>query len=106
MSKKLISLVPSSGKDPNELAKQTWDNYVHYQATKLGLKICRVCGEYKGTAKDKGETLTVLCICDGIKCTHCKKVTIRRPISNHFSAEDAKIWHTPYFAHICRACRA
>lgn len=105
MSKKLITLVSTHGKTPDNVTKEVWNNYAKFRAAELGLIKCDACGEYKGAAIDDEGITAVICICNGILCTICKKAIIRRPISNHFETTDAKIWHTPYFSHACRKCR-
>ena len=104
MSKKLMFLISTSGKSSEQIATDAWAAFIKYQATALGLSRCKVCGEYRGKAIDEGKVRKVSCICAGILCTQCQRVQIRRPISNHFNEKDGKIWHTPYFLHICSGC--
>ena len=104
MSRKLISLISTHGKTKEQVVKEVWDAFVHYRATELGLTKCSQCGEYRGIATEDGENIKVSCACRWTDCTDCKSVKIRRPISNSFSKQDGKIWHTPYFHHICSKC--
>ncbi len=70
MSKKLITLVSTHGKTPEEVSKEVWVNFVKYRATQLGLAKCEACEEYKGAVIEEDG------ICNGIKCSKCKKNTI------------------------------
>ena len=105
MSRKLISLVSTHGKSTEQVVKEVWDAFVHYRATELGLTKCDVCGGYMGIATDDGKEIKIRCNCSDILCTSCGLTKIPRPLSNLFSKDDAKIWHVPYFQHICSNCR-
>jgi formylmethanofuran dehydrogenase subunit E len=125
MSRKLMFLINPRGKTPEEFKKaasealkkynetgeitidieeltKEWEQKLKVKAKKLGLVKCEICGEYKSKPKTKAN---VLCDCSDIVCTKCKVNKTRRPISNHFSAIDGSIWHTPYFLHLCKNCR-
>ena len=124
MSRKLMCLITPQGKTPEELGQACydavkkyektgevtldlakpqaeWEEEIRTKAKKLGLIECEVCGEYKS----KRTKANVLCSCSDIVCSKCKINKTSRPISNHFSKEDGKIWHTPYFLYLCKNCR-
>lgn len=105
MTKRLIFLIPSEGKTPEQLTKQTWDALVHYRATQRGLTKCEVCGEYKGQAIFGSKKIGIKCICEGILCTSCGATKIRRPISNIYDEATDTFWHAPFFLRTCPACR-
>lgn len=76
-------------------------------AAEIGLTRCPTCGEFKGACSTEDGDVELLCICDGIACRRCKRVAVRRPISDHFDEGDGRIWHTPYFMGMvpCAECR-
>jgi ribosomal protein S14 len=104
MSKELIALISTADKTPEQVSKEAWEAFVHYRATKRGLKKCKVCGEYKGFITKKGEIIGATCICDGILCTTCKVTKMRRPVSNVYYEDTDEFWHTPWFLHTCSKC--
>lgn len=74
-----------------------------------GLVRCDVCGKYKGKTIERGQTLTVSCLCDGEKCTICKKNKLYRPISELFDEASGRILHVSHFAGyylVCDDCKA
>jgi hypothetical protein len=73
-------------------------------AKRLRLAKCLVCGQYRGASILNGSPVAVNCLCDGIKCTRCKKVKINRPISNYFNTGYKRITHVPYFLTMCKKC--
>jgi hypothetical protein len=88
----------------DNIYKQELAKLVKAKSEKVGLTKCVTCGEYKGLAEDEDGEIEVMCICKGIYCTKCGINIIHRPISNFFSTDDAKIWHVPYFHHMCSEC--
>ncbi len=64
------------------------------------VRTCPRCGEPRGfsyLSADPDPT-PVLCICDGIRCRHCGRGMVRRPISDRLDADTGELWHAPYFA--------
>ncbi len=98
-------MISAHGKTKEQFKKEVLSELVRFHASQLGLNKCENCGEYKGTAKEKGHNIEVICSCDGILCAKCNKSIIRRPMSNHFSGKDCKIWHTFYLLNSCKDCR-
>ena len=104
MSKQLICMISTEGKTPEQISNELAQSLTKFQATKLGLKRCKKCGEYCGAAIDNGSAVLVECLCAGIDCTNCRTTKIHRPISNYFNESNNKITHVPYFYHICSGC--
>jgi hypothetical protein len=90
--------------ESKQIKNESWDTFIHFQATKLGLTKCIKCNEYKGNTLIDEEEISVSCGCSWIDCKLCKTVKIRCPLTNSFHKDDCKIWHTPYFHTICSKC--
>jgi len=105
MSRQLLCMISIEGKTSEQIYKELKQGLTHFEATKLGLKLCEKCGEYCGISVKDGQGVEVDCICNGIFCRKCGVTKIHRPISNHFNEEEEKIVHTPYFLSICGKCR-
>jgi hypothetical protein len=105
MSKKLVFMIPTSGRDLDDVAREAWAACTRLRAAEMRLVRCQACGEYRGSTIPEGEgPIAVSCLCDGIICTRCKTQRIHRPISNYFSEVDGQIWHVPYFKTLCSDC--
>jgi len=98
--KKLITLVSTKGKTPEEVARELVKNLYHYSATTKGLRQCKKCGEYKGNyGRQKVE-----CICSSVTCPRCSMTPMHRPVSYYYDLARQKVWHVPYFRNICSEC--
>lgn len=98
--KKLITLVSTKGKTPDEIARELVKNLYHYSATTKGLRQCKKCGEYRGSyGRQKVE-----CLCSGVTCPKCNITAMHRPASNYYDLASQKVRHVPYFKNICTKC--
>ena len=75
------------------------------------LRRCSQCGELTGEAfvDDPWEGpvyIPVLCLCEGIVCSRCRRRAIRRPISNFYDEATGRVIHTPWFGYLvpCLDC--
>ncbi len=78
---------------------------------------CNECGEYKGVIhsreiepekhrrfSDKNNPIIITCLCEGLSCEHCRKLS-HKPISNYYDEAKDRTIHVPYFAGMaCRQC--
>lgn len=108
MAKKLISMIPTSGKSTAQIVSESWGAYARYWAEEeYGLAKCKLCGEYKGRTEDDGEVIEVDCLCAGVNCNWCGGGKVPHPISNYFNREDAKIWYASSSSkNICPNCKS
>jgi len=65
------------------------------------LESCLICGEARGVTRVVDEycceRATVLCLCDGVVCTRCRKGRRHRPVSNYYDEKLGKVLHVPHF---------